>query len=166
MAGQLPDFPRVPVDPSYVLGPIPSPLDDDLWSFLSAALETGRLRELEDALTLEQAHLLSAFAERMATLAVRTKSQDVLRLGVLAVYLSLTVSTERDLLLIPPLLFDAADRLAVPRESLMEFVASSAAGSFDPDAGVASVIHARHDIASMGYVLRDDGDGPTYLRTW
>lgn len=56
----------------------------------------------------EHGQVLTAFAERMASLAVRTRSRDTLRLGLVAAGLAYPVYEWREVTLVMPLLWRSA----------------------------------------------------------
>ena len=103
----------------------------------------------------------------MATLALRTRDEEPLRRGLLAVGLAVGRDDERDILVVLPLFRHAAKWLGgesakayldirrhVPeegRELLDELVRDG---------------RQRPGIAEMGYEVRQDAEGPRYVRNW
>lgn len=120
--------------------------------------------------TLGHGHgsVLSAFAERMASLAVREKSREALRDGLSAEQLALAVVGDyRDSLPALSLLFRASELIGA--DPAMEFAAVAAvAGSPDdqPLLDFAGRDQEDRSLESMGYIEQDDEDGFRFERTW
>lgn len=107
--------------------------------------------------------VLEAFAERAASLAVRTKDDIWIRNGVAALCATSIASDRRESEIVLCLLYDAAIRLGLsPRAVFSEglFLKRNLIESF--------LCRDEKDksLSSMGYIAGADADGFRYLRTW
>ena len=112
--------------------------------------------------------ILLAFAERRATLAVRTRSSGALSASVVAIGLAAAVSDdERECMLVMPLPWRAAAMLGAHQSHLFTSNAVKV-----PQAGsralLAFVGRTPEDqtLESMGYTEGRDSDGFRFERTW
>lgn len=152
----------------YLDRPLPSPRDDEITALLDRARDDGQLIQLAELVRPAQDAVLRAFAERMASLAVRTGDPVTVRNGLLAAAIAIVVPDVdvREVLLVLPLLWHSAQRLALdPAE---EFEAT--AEEFPPAARALRQFIARKPadqrIGAMGYVESADDSGFRYARTW
>ena len=99
----------------YAGRPIPDgsdgPVEALLAAYVAIADEPGSVPEL--SVSQHLARVLVVFGERMATLALRTRDEEPLRRGLLAVGLAAGQDDERDILVVLPLFRHAADWLRV-----------------------------------------------------
>lgn len=107
--------------------------------------------------------VLEAFAERAASLAVRTKDDIWIRNGVAALCATSIASDRRESEIVLCLLYDAAIRLGLsPRAVFSEglFLKRNLIESF--------LCRDEKDksLSSMGYIAGSDPDGFRYVRTW
>jgi hypothetical protein len=153
----------------YGTWPIPDPLDQRITSLIES---WGNLsdqdREREAAtITEEQAAMLRAFSERMATLAVRNEDRRLLILGLLALGIDGGSVDWREDILLLCLHLDAARKLgAVPEDVFYE------AGRMLPPK-VTNVFMEflnrspeDQSLEAMGYEEATDEGGFRYRRTW
>lgn len=160
------------LDPKSNLGylgwPLPSPRDDEIVALFDQARDNGELVRLAELVRPRQDSVLGAFAERMASLAVRTGDPTTLRNGLLAAALAIVAPEVdvREVLLILPLLWHSAKRLEL--DPAAEFEAT--ADLLPPAATAMRQFVARKPedqrIEAMGYVESSDDGGFRYERTW
>jgi len=152
----------------YLGLPLPSPRDAEITAVLGRAMNDGELVQLAELVRGPQTAVLRAFAERMASLAVRIGEPATLRGGLLsaAVVTAVPGVDGREVLLILPLLWHSARRLDL--DPAAEFAAT--ADVFPPAATALRQFAARKPedqrIEAMGYVESTDDGGFRYGRTW
>lgn len=146
----------------YLARPLPDALDLTVVSALAAVRPAvddhpliGRSRAADS--------VLEAFAERAASLAVRTKDDIWMRSGVVALCATSTASDRREAEIVLCLLYDAAKRLGLsPKQVFSEglFLKRNLIESF--------LCRDENDksLSSMGYVAGADSDGFRYIRSW
>ena len=153
----------------YADRPIPDASDGPVEALLSAYSaatdEVGGVPEL--TVSQDLARVLVVFAERMATIALRTRDDEPLRRGLLALGLAVGRDEEREILVVLPLLRHSAERHGVELEGIYQ----EARGHLPPDArsfldGLIGHDGQRPGISEMGYEVRNDPEGPRYVRTW
>jgi hypothetical protein len=167
----LPDLTPLTSRESVAHGPrpIPCPLDrkvEHVVAWYENADETGRAA-LRERITPRAASTLSAYAERMASHAVRRGDAAVLRRALLAAAIGWYHEDPRESMLILPLFYDAASRLGIEPEPLFEDAAVAA--GLPPDGALASFPQRRPEdctLACMGYRTGADDDGFRYQRDW
>lgn len=152
----------------YLVRPLPAPRDAEITALLDAARDNGQLVELAELVRPRQDAVLRAFAERMASLAVRTGDPVPLRGGLLSAAIAMAApdADGREVLLILPLLWHGARRLeldpAAEFAATAELVPAAATGLRQFTAREP----ADQRIEAMGYVESADDDGFRYARTW
>lgn len=152
----------------YLDRPLPSPRDDEITALLDRARHDGQLVRLVELARPGQDAVLGAFAERMASLAVRTGDPAMVRHGLLSAAIAIVAPDVdvREVLLILPLLWHSAARLEL--DPATEFQAT--AEEFPPAATQLRQFVARKPqdrrIEVMGYVESADDGGFRYARTW
>lgn len=153
----------------YGTWPIPDPLDDHISSLIDKWRNlSSEEREVESkAITEEQCATLLAYSERMASLAVRTKSQDLVVLGLLALGIDGWQIDWRENTLLLCLHFDASNKIGIDPEITFR----NAAGFLPQNVAAALIDFLRRDpqdqsLKSMGYKESVDTDGFRYQRTW
>jgi hypothetical protein len=147
----------------YWQQPIPSSRDLEI----KALLESSDPEALVEAVRDEHYSMLRAFAERIASLAVRMKDRGVLRTGLHAVALSGLSRGSRDAVVILPLFYHAALELAVDPEEVFTAIGSLV----EPEArylleGFTKRSPEDRSIEAMGYIVGSDSDGFRYQREW
>jgi hypothetical protein len=148
----------------YLDEPIPSGRDEEISLPIAAAERDGRLRELAGHLSETHVSVLLAFAERMASLAIRLGDPGVMRRGLIAACLPIEVADRREVLLVLPLLWRTAERLGL--DAVSEFTAVDRTVGCEELARFAARRPEDRTIESMGYVEARDDDGFRYERTW
>jgi hypothetical protein len=149
--------------------PIPDPIDDlvsDLLTFYSrcsddeASEMTGRLKQ-------HHAFVLTGFAERMASVAVRDRNETVLEKGINALAIASELTSVKDSLLLLPLFADACCRLELDCQGLFDKLAEKGSPTFRRELqGFLSRSERDRSLAAMGYEASKDEDGFRYRRTW
>jgi hypothetical protein len=154
---------------AYGPRPIPCPFDrrvEHIVAWYEDADDAGRAA-LRERITPRAASTLSAYAERIASHAVRLHDADVLRRALLAAAIGWYHEDPRESMLILPLFHDAATRLGVDPAPL--FSDAAAAGDL-PLNGALAIFPQRspedRTLACMGYRAAADGDGFRYVRDW
>jgi hypothetical protein len=158
-----------PRSKGYGLRPIPCDLDDEIGTLVDtfANATASERKTLTDAFGPEQAFGLMAYAERMAILAVRNRSPDLLKNGLLALVLEGFKLDARENIMRLALLDHSALKIGMNPEQLFEEAARSATGE--------AIQHLREfagrsvedkSIESMGYSEETTADGFGYSRNW
>ena len=149
--------------------PLPSPLDKVMADFLSGITNPADFAEHRAALQATVPGTVTlAYAERMASLAVRRQDKKSLRSGLVAVALAwLLVDDHREVWPVMALLYRAAEMVGA--DPAAEFAAAGTLGGADVATALAEFA-ARpapdRSIADMGYEPGDDAQGFRFLRTW
>jgi alkylhydroperoxidase/carboxymuconolactone decarboxylase family protein YurZ len=115
----------------------------------------------------EQRLTLLAYSERMASLAVRERSRELITLGLVALGVDGWRTDWRDNALIVSLHFDAAQRIGASPEAIFESAAQLLPEK--PAHALRSFLRRSADdksLGAMGYLASNDGDGFRYRRTW
>ena len=121
---------------------------------------------LQEKLSRDHARILTIFGERMATCAVRSKSEVPLRDGLIALALAVGKDDDREVLAVLPLYGDASRHLGVDLSAPVADTASLIGGH---SAQFMTAMHrpwAPEHVEEMGYVKGEDSDGFRYFRTW
>jgi hypothetical protein len=147
---------------------LPCGRDDEIAKLVRQIQGLEDFDDAKRALSEEHGTVLSAFAERMASLAVRATSLKALREGLSAEQLALAVVGDyRDSLPVLSLLFRATEILG--EEPTVEFVAAAVLAN-PPDNRPLLDFLMRDDedrsLVSMGYIEDHDGEGFRFKRTW
>lgn len=150
---------------SYLPKPIPTARDRQIGELLSSSISGQRIARLKRCIDEGHALVLRAFAERMASTAVRTNSPTDLRLGLIALLLALEGPDSRDALTIFPLFYDAVLRLQL---NLSEFIESvrELVGDRMTEPFVQFTQRSDKSLQAMGYSEGTDNDGFRYVRNW
>jgi hypothetical protein len=154
--------------------PPPSPIREDDESDLRLAAFLNELCGSEPAVRTTVADRLhwpaddrlSAFAGRMATLAVRTGTSRYLERAVVALALAFQVARDwRDVLVIYPLPYDAARRIGLDPDAL--YLAAAECAPAQGSESLRSFTRRNEEdksLAVMGFRVGADDDGFRYVR--
>jgi hypothetical protein len=153
----------------YGLLPIPSQLDEQISSLIKEWKNLGALERqaTSRSLTEEQMSTLLAYSERMASLAVRLGSRELVLLGLLALGIGGFSDDWRENTLVLCLHFNASIKIGVPPELPFE-----EAAKFLPAevcVALASFLERSPEdqsLAAMGYKESNLSEGFRYQRTW
>jgi hypothetical protein len=156
-------------DPDQNIGYLPKSIPDlrdrEIEDLLSRCVASEALASLQRCVDEDHAMVLRAFAERMATTAVRNNNATQLRTGLIALLLTQAESDFRDGLMILPLYCDAIAKLHIdPSEftdSVRQIVGNQMLVPFTE-----FLRRADKSLKSMGYIEGADADGFRYLRNW
>jgi hypothetical protein len=150
---------------AYLPKPIPTVRDGEIANLLSGSIAEQSLARLQRRITDGHAAVLRAFAERMASAAVRTGSMEQLRFGLVALLLGIGRGDSRDGWAILPLFYDALLKL---HEDPLAFMGSIRQVVGDSVAVPFAKFLSRSDktLEAMGYREGADADGFRYVRTW
>src|SRR6201999_1450563 len=86
------------INSGYLPQPIPTARDADIRALLSQAMESRSIARLSHCLRDGELIVLRAFAERMATLAVRTRDPATLEDGLIALLLSTSPNSRESMI--------------------------------------------------------------------
>src|SRR6266852_7285814 len=155
-------------NPGYGTLPIPQARDTEISNLLRAWMALDELDRKQSALALsnEQRSTLLAYSERMASLAVRERSQELVTLGLVALGVDGWRADWRDNALIVNLHFDAAQRIGASPGTIFESAAQLLPEK--PAHALRSFLRRSADdksLEAMGYVVGNDDDGFRYRRT-
>jgi hypothetical protein len=153
----------------FVRQPFPTDLDEAISDLIGRFVDADRGERLQfwEMLqpTREQSQVLLAYAERMATQALRQADVALIREGLIAVQLEGKRDDWRETIISLTLLYDAITRLHAPAADMFHRVAKLA-----PKLEVSESIRkysqrapANRTIESMGYELRMSGQGVAYM---
>jgi hypothetical protein len=149
--------------------PIPQPRDGEITSQIKNWMGLSELARQESASHIldKQRFLFLAYSERMASLAVREDSEELLVLGLIALGLDGWRFDWCENLLVVSLHYDAAERIGANPETVFERAAALL--SEKPADGLRSFLRrsARdRSLEAMGYIAHSDDQGFRYKRTW
>jgi hypothetical protein len=151
----------------YLARPIPQPRDSDISNVLRAWMALDEVDRNQSEVSGEQRWTMLSYSERMAALAVRERSQDLITLGLIALGVDGWNYDWRDNVLIVALHYDAAKRIGASPEDVFESAARLLPDK--PASGLRSFLRrSAHDksLEVMGYIVGNDEDGIRYQRTW
>ena len=149
--------------------PIPDPIDDEVRELVRSVDEADweTRKVLFGLMNAHHGWVLLAFAERMASLAVRTGNPQNVSEGLEALAYGAQFIDLREAILIMSLLYRSATKLNLDAVVLFDEAARLGDADF---AAVARTYPSREEhsrsIAAMGYIESDDHDGFRYVRTW
>jgi hypothetical protein len=149
--------------------PIPTELDDVIGKVMAFYMhcDLATRREICGRITARLSAVFSAYAERMATQAVRTSAADLLTLGMVALVMTQNAPDRRDIVLILPLIVHSCRILNVNASSLFADVSQYSTGLIG--AHFSSFLKRSEEdqsLAAMGYEVGQDEGGFRYRRTW
>ena len=148
--------------------PIPSERDEQITRLLDRVATPENRQVLRTIFNHTHETPLTSYAERMAALAVRTKSEIPIQRGLIAAGIAAIVTTDiREVILILPVLWHSMDLLGIDPEDALAAINDR----LDDDAreflaGFARRTPENRTIESMGYIVQPDEDGFRYHRTW
>ncbi len=146
---------------------IPSAIDEEIGDVLVrlSSCDEDELASVADGIAGERGRVLSLFAERMASLAVRKNSPDPIGKGLAALLIVARSEDVREILLVLSLLHDAAMKVRGSAKALFAEAASKFGQAELLDSFLLRSDAAKR-IEAMGYKESDTGDGFLYVRTW
>lgn len=157
------------LDPNLNIGylpkPIPQPRDHEIEDILAQHMACGSFARLCHSISRGNARVLHAFAERMATAAIRNNSPGQLNFGLIALLLGQAASDSRDGLTVFPLFLDAMTKLRLDPHEIAESV-RQAIGDRLTAPLVEFMKRSDKSLQSMGYSEGADDDGFRYIRNW
>lgn len=164
-----------PTDPDqqrfhgYGPAPLPNHLDDEVDAFVTRAI-TGAPRSMDELLprlSEEGRRVLAAYAERMASLAVRAHDRAVLVKALVALILGGLDENRRESLMVMAPIEDAADRSGTDLTGL--FAEVSRIVGHPGTANLAMWLSRQEEdrsLKSMGFVATEEADGFRYQLDW
>ena len=163
------DFDLYVLDPDQNIGYLPNPIpvarDRQISDFLWHCMRNETLAKLHRSIQDGHAMVLRAFAERMASAAIRNSSSRELHLGLVALLLTLREGDVRDGLTILPLFYDAMVKLRLDPSAFSESV-RQAVGDRMVMPFVEFLRRPDKNLDAMGYREGVDSDGFRYVRDW
>ncbi len=158
---------KIALNSQYYMQPISSEMDEKLSLYIVKLMSLDRddLCSIIGNLSRDDARVLGLYAERMATLAVRSNSVEPIKNALVALLIYAKTQDSRDVLLVLSLLYDAAVKTAGTANNVFNEVAS-----FMGDVELLNGFLCRSDedksIEAMGYKESKNEDGFLYVRTW
>jgi len=161
------DLEPLNLDQNLGYGPKPIPVsrDQEIGDLLSRCIASQTLARLHRSIQDGHAMVLRAFAERTASAAVRSGSATQLRIGLVALLLTLDGAEARDGWTILPLFYDAIARLRLDPSVFIESVRQTIGDRLVvPFAEF--LRRSDKSLKAMGYSAGTDADGFRYVRNW
>ncbi|SRR6266446_974714 len=151
----------------YLPQSIPIERDREIEAMLSTVIAERQLARLQHCVKHEHAMVLCAFAERMATSAVRGRAPVQLQIGLVALALSWLSSDWREPLMVLPLFYHAAQQLRLNPHSFFESTRQIVGDQLaHPLMQFLKRSDENKSLKSMGYIAGTDKDGFRYVREW
>jgi hypothetical protein len=148
---------------------IPNEIDDEITDLVKGYLELDDEDKRTVRLSVErdQKFVFLAFAERMASLAIRLESREPLMLAMIAMFLQIGIGDVREDIIRLSLVHAAAQKLEIdPRSVFMESAQQFGLGD---TSGLEAFLRRSDEdksIKSMGYTEGMDQGGFRFVRTW
>jgi hypothetical protein len=154
---------------AYGPAPIPDPRDREVEEFVNSLIAGGpkRVAEVKSVIGLHGKRVLAAYAERMATGAVRTHDPTLLERALVALVLGGLDNNERESLMVMAPIEDSANRIGVDVEDLFQRVSRTVGPQ-----GTVSLVSwlsrkpENRSLASMRFVPSQDSGGFRYKLEW
>jgi hypothetical protein len=164
-----------PADPeqqrfkAYGPAPIPDPRDEEVRPFVDSLVAGGprRFAEVKSLLNIHGKRVLHAYAERMASAAVRTHNQALLDRALVALVIAGLDENDKDCLMTMAPIDDSARRIGADIEELFERVAKIVGHQ-----GTVSLVlwlsrkPENRSLECMRFVAGEDSDGFRYRLEW
>ena len=153
----------------YGRNPLPSPLDEEVAAFVEA-LWSGGPPAVARATSLTSdagRRVLRTYAERMASLAVRTGDVAFVRRALVAIVAGGLDRNDREALMVMPAIEDSAERVGGRAPRVFEEVARIV--GHPGEANLALWLGRRPEmraLSAMGYAVGMDSGGFRYTREW
>jgi hypothetical protein len=163
------DWLQVQDNHGYGRLPIPQARDGEISNLIATWMNLNEPSRNESVLqiTEQQSTVFLAYSERMASLAVRERNQELLVFGLIALGLDGWRFDWRENIMILSLHYDAAKRIGAKSELLFAKAAALL------NERVANALHsfigrpaADKSLEAMGYIAAADDQGFRYERTW
>jgi hypothetical protein len=155
------------VNQAYLPKPIPTERDNEILQVLVSCIADNSVARFSQALKPGHASVLQAYAERMASMAVRNRNPETLRMGLFALLLGCREPDNREMLTIFPLFLDAAQILGISSSGLIEPVRIIAGDTLiGPFMKFLNRSDENKSLRVMGYDKSADQDGFRYIRNW
>jgi hypothetical protein len=154
---------------AYGLAPIPDPRDEEVQPFVDSLIGGGprRFAEVKSLLKIHGKRVLHAYAERMASAAVRTHDPALLDRALVALVLAGLDENDKECLMAMAPIDDSARRIGADIEELFERVANIVGHQ-----GTASLMSwlsrkpEDRSLECMRFVAGEDSDGFRYRLEW
>ena len=159
------------LDSEYVHGygpsPLPNEIDNEVEQLIDASFRATGGDTLVAELTETHGLVLLAYAERMASLAVREGRVDIVSRGMKALHIASRLVDEKELLPILALLHNSATMLGADWPSLIPATPGFGENRFKESCErFLARTDADRSIQAMGYIESEEEGGFRYIRTW
>ena len=124
-------------------------------------------RKVRENVEPDQKRVFLAFAERMASLAVRLNSHKPLMTAMIAMFLQIGIGDVREDIIVLTLIHDASKRVGT--DPGFVFLESARQFGLDDTSGLEAYLRRSDDsksLKSMGYSEGADEDGFRFVRLW
>jgi hypothetical protein len=148
---------------------IPNEVDDEITELIAGylTLDDDDRKKARESVQRDQKFVFLAFAARMASLAVRLKSQDPLIMAMMAMFLQIGTGDVREDILRLTLIHAAARKIGIdPR---FVFLESARQFGLQDTSGLEAYLRRSEEdksLNSMGYAEGTDEDGFRFVRLW
>lgn len=150
--------------------PIPSAIDEKVADLITSIKAMGATSRDATLSIMDERHglVLIAFAERMSSLAVRTKRDDLLASAFVAIAIATRLINFKEILPVMSLLYKSASKLGADVKLAFRECGSVLGGKTFSNLFSDFLNRADEDrsIEAMGYEEGSDADGFRYTRTW
>ena len=150
----------------YGPSPLPNQIDEEVESLVHAVASDG---ETDPLTKMNETHgfVLLAYAERMASLAVRENSVDTLSKGLVALRIASKLIYVKEALPVLALMYNSANKLGIDPTNLFSTLVLRDGDELKVfvDSFLSRSAEDR-SIQAMGYVEGEDEAGFRYVRTW
>jgi len=146
---------------------IPSPIDNEVTALLMQLAIVSERKFVESQMVERHGLVLLAYAERMASYAVRTNQEEHIVKALLALSVAGKLVYYKESLPVVSLLYRSIQKLGLDPSKLFEKIPSDGDDEF---ACYLKTFPSRsqedRSIEAMGFVEGHDSDGFRYIRTW
>jgi len=153
----------------YGRQPIPSSIDDKVRELMTSleAMDTQARHTTLSIMEVRHGFVLLAYAERMASLSVRTKKKELIVSALSALAIGAKLVYFKEAMPVMSLLYRSIEKLDLNPQNILFSPGSFADQQFSEFAkGFLSRSDEDRSIEAMGYVENSDSDGFCYHRTW
>ena len=149
---------------------IPNDVDAEIKDIINKYLslgDDGAKKSIRESVGRDQKRVFLAFAERMASLAVRLNSQEPLMMAMMAMFLQIGIGDVREDIIILTLIHAAAEKIS--SDPRFVFLESARQFGLNDTSGLEAYLGRSNEsksLKSMGYSEGVDEDGFRFVRLW
>jgi hypothetical protein len=149
---------------------IPNEVDDEITNIIKNYLILGdntAKKKIRESVGRDQKRVFLAFAERMASLAVRLNSYEPLMTAMMAMFLQIGIGDVREDIIILTLIHAATEKLGSDPRFI--FLESARQFGLEDTSGLEAYLRRSDEsksLKSMGYSEGTDQDGFRFVRLW